>query len=293
MRPFANILVDIDADAAAHPELETAARVARQCGARLRVIDAAASAGARLGMGVPRRVARFGYGGETTIESPDLAGSPEEALVREVERSGHDLVVRSQARDLVGRSAGINLHLFRHCPCPVWAVGAGGVREQPRIVAAVDASDADPVTQALNVQAVEMALLLAGLEDGSVIVLQAWRPFAEKKLSVRATEAEFDWSLQETHRRAADDLARLVNSFGPRFAGARIELRKGFAEDVIPEFVVAEGIDIVVTGTRGETGLWHRLFGSTAQRLLESAPCSVIAVKLETRAATSSPARTP
>jgi universal stress protein E len=279
MRPFTNILVDIDADAAAHPELEAAARVARRCGARLRVVDAAASAGVTPAVAAPRRVARFGYGGERTVESPNLSGPPEEVLVNEVEHSGHDLVVRSQARDLVGRPGGINLHLFRHCPCPVWAVGAGGVREHPRIVAAVDASDVDPVTQALNVQAIGMALLLAGLEDGTVTVLQAWRPFAEKKLSVRATEAEFELSLADAQRRAGDDLARLVHPFGARLAGARIELRKGHPEDVIPEFVVGEGIDIVVTGTRGETGIWHRLFGSTAQRLLQSAPCSVVAVK--------------
>jgi universal stress protein E len=293
MRPIASILVDIDADAAAHPELEAAARVARRSGARLRVVDAAASAGVNPAIVPPRRVVRFGYGGSRTVESPAPHGSPEEVLVHEVERFGHDLAVRSQARDIVGRSGSINLHLFRHCPCAVWAVGVGGVREQPRIVAAVDASDPDPVTQALNLQAIEMALLLAGLEGGPVTVLQAWRPFAEKKLSVRATEAEFDWSLQETHRRAGDDLSRLVNSFEPRLAKARIELRKGFAEEVIPAFVVAEGIDIVVTGTRGETGIWHRLFGSTAERLLQSAPCSVIAVKPGARAATSSPARTP
>lgn len=42
------------------------------------------------------------------------------------------------------------MELFRHCPCPVWAVGPGVPREQPRIAAAVDVAAEDlpgPVDQ--------------------------------------------------------------------------------------------------------------------------------------------------
>jgi nucleotide-binding universal stress UspA family protein len=247
MRSFGNILVDIDSTASAHPELEAATRVARRSGSRLRVVDAA-----------PRAAT---------------------VLVREAERFGHDLVVRSHARDLVGRSGSINLHLFRHSPSAVWAVGPGPLRENPRIVAAVDASSPDSVTQILNRKAIEMALQLARAAGGSVIVLQAWRPVAEKQLSVYATEEEFALSVDEAHCRAGNDLALLVDSFGDRLAGVRVELRKGLPEEVIPAFVVAEGVDIVVAGARGETGIWHRLFGSTAERLLHATPCSVVAVK--------------
>ena len=56
-------------------------------------------------------------------------------------------------------------------------------------------------------------------------------------------------------------------------------MRRGAAEEVIPSFVVAEGIDIVVTGARGETGIWPLLFRSTAERPLQATPCSLIAIK--------------
>jgi universal stress protein E len=159
----------------------------------------------------------------------------------------------------------------------VWIVGAGQVSRQPRIVADVDADAAEPVTQSLNVKSIEMALLLASLEKGSVTVLHAWRPYAERKLSVHASEAESDASVVDARNRAADALALLTDSFGPRLS--RVELRRGLPEDVIPAFAVAEGIDIVVTGTKGETGIWRRLFGSTAERLLEATPCSLVVVK--------------
>jgi nucleotide-binding universal stress UspA family protein len=37
--------------------------------------------------------------------------------------------------------------------------------------------------------------------------------------------------------------------------------------------------DLIVMGTRGNTGLKHVLLGSVAERTLRLAPCSVLAVK--------------
>jgi nucleotide-binding universal stress UspA family protein len=146
----------------------------------------------------------------------------------------------------------------------VWAFGSGPLPARPRIVAAVDASSHDPVTQELNRQAVETALFLAGPEEGALTVMQVWRPVAEKRLYVHASASEFGASVLSAENRAGDDLERLASSFGRRLARARLELRRGTAAEVIPEFALAEGIDIVVVGSRGGTGVWHPLFGSTA-----------------------------
>ena len=40
MQPFTSILVDIDATATAQPALDQAVRLARGCGARLKIVDA-------------------------------------------------------------------------------------------------------------------------------------------------------------------------------------------------------------------------------------------------------------
>jgi hypothetical protein len=48
---------------------------------------------------------------------------------------------------------------------------------------------------------------------------------------------------------------------------------------VITEFILAEGIDLVVMGTMGRTGIAWRLVGNTAERVLQRSPCSVLAVK--------------
>jgi nucleotide-binding universal stress UspA family protein len=56
-------------------------------------------------------------------------------------------------------------------------------------------------------------------------------------------------------------------------------MRQGDPEDVIPDFVVAEGIDLIVMGTVARTGIAGLLIGNTAERLLRRLPCSVLAVK--------------
>ena len=56
---------------------------------------------------------------------------------------------------------------------------------------------------------------------------------------------------------------------------------KGFAEEIIPQFVVSQGIDLVVMGTVARTGIAGLLMGNTAERLLQRLVCSVLAVKPE------------
>ena len=65
-------------------------------------------------------------------------------------------------------------------------------------------------------------------------------------LRVHATGDQFAAYLDSTERGVRDDLKTLTDSFYAHLAGVRIEVRKGFPEEVIPEFVVSEGIDLVV-----------------------------------------------
>ena len=286
MRPITNILVDINETASAQPALEAGVYLARRCGAQPSAVDAVSVS------------THWPYGeaggGEPVLHGEPLAPSiraaqelaaglarlrPAEVLAREVERFGHNLVIRSRARDLGARDGGVTLELLRRCPCAILAWKPVASSDRPLIVAAVNASSHEPLTKTLNRKVIETALFLAGLDGAELAILQAWNPPAEKKLSTRASAIEYEASILGTEAKAGEDLQRLVRAFGRRLGNTRLVLRRGDAAQAIAAYALAEGAGLVVGGTRGGSGLWHRLFGSTAERLLDTAPSSVLAVK--------------
>ena len=295
MQPPKRILVDIDATAAAHPALERALRLARRWGARLRIVDVLHLPGSALRYLRPRmqeqlvserreRLVEIQRGTtDLAVDVDVLLGRPAPALIQEVLRSEHDLLIRSHVRDTAARETrlygSVDMQLFRDCPCPVLAVGPGAPRRAPRILAAVNADPDDPVEQRLNTKLLELGLLVTEAEGGSLTILQAWSVFGATMVRSRTTAEEFTAYLDQTRDAARAGLKALTDPFGARLAEARIELRHGEAEDVIPEFVVAEGIDLVVMGTVARTGIAGLLIGNTAERLLQRLPCSVLAVK--------------
>ena len=56
-------------------------------------------------------------------------------------------------------------------------------------------------------------------------------------------------------------------------------VREGYPVTVIEEEAATCGADLVVIGTRGHGGLKHLLLGSIAERVVQKAPCPVLAVK--------------
>jgi nucleotide-binding universal stress UspA family protein len=58
-----------------------------------------------------------------------------------------------------------------------------------------------------------------------------------------------------------------------------VKLRRGDPEDVIPRFVVSEGVDLVVMGTVARAGIAGMLVGNTAERMLKRLSCAVLALK--------------
>ncbi len=57
-------------------------------------------------------------------------------------------------------------------------------------------------------------------------------------------------------------------------------VRIGHPHSEIPDTARAMGVDILVVGTHGFTGLQHLLMGSIAERVVRHAPCPVLTVRL-------------
>jgi universal stress protein E len=151
---------------------------------------------------------------------------------------------------------------------------------KPRIACAVDASADDPDAQGLNVKIVALALVMADLLESDLPTLfHAWAPFAERTVWRHTTEDQFSAYLEGAQKDAKSTLARIARSCERGFDERHIVLRQGAAQDLIPEFVVSEGIDVLVMGTVARGGISGMLIGNTAERVLRKLPCSVLTVK--------------
>lgn len=297
MEPFKSIVVDIDASATAHPALERAALLAQVCGANLTIVDVmplprvgrlAPSAQLEERLIAQRReqlaqAARDTHG--VVAHWKLLFGRHATELVREVLRSGHDLLVRSHVRDLALHGpkpfGAVDFELLRQCPCPVLLAASGALATQPRVCGAVNAATDEPSEQALNVKIVEVTLMLARLIDANPMLLQAWAPLAEHMVRTHSSNDAFATYLEDTRRLAEADLDRLAAPFGKALPKHQIFMRRGEPEDEIPQFVVSEGVHLLVMGTMARTGIPGLVIGNTAEGVLRRVVCSVLALKPE------------
>jgi nucleotide-binding universal stress UspA family protein len=295
MEPFKSILVDIDASVRAHPALDRAIPLARASGAKLTITDVMSippHARRRLPADLEEdlvdrrrqqlaRIAEALPGLQT--EAKLLVGRPATALIQEVLRSNHDLLMRSHARHVTAAGSqpfgAVDMELLRNCPCPLLLVRHGSREQHPQIVGAVNASAVEASEHALNTKIVEWTLHMADLEGGTPMLLQAWTPFGELTVRSHSSEEAFGTYVEQVRQGAASDLGQLVASFGDRISGVRAIHRRGEPDAVILEFVVGEGIDLVVMGTVARRGIAGLLIGNTAERILRKLPCSVLAVK--------------
>jgi len=295
MESLGSILVDIDATAPAHPALTRAVRLARASGATLTIVDVVnvpayarryfpADLEEEMLTSRRQQLERIAHAvKDVAADAKLLTGRPATALIQEVLRSKHDLLMRSHALDSAASApkpfGAVDMELLRKCPCPVLLVRPGVLDPRPAIVGAVNASTEEPVERALNVKIAEWALLLARLEDGVPMLLQAWVPFAQTKVRSHASDEAFAAYVEDVRSRTANDLRQLVRSIGERMAAVQTIHRRGEPEEVIPEYAATGGIDLMVMGTVARSGIAGLLMGNTAERVLRKLPCSVLAVK--------------
>jgi universal stress protein A len=86
----------------------------------------------------------------------------------------------------------------------------------------------------------------------------------------------------ENEARAAVEtsLAQTVKELADRGVECSSLVEVGTPSSRLVEMVRENGVDYVVMGTHGATGLGHVLLGSTAERVVRLCPCPVIAVKI-------------
>lgn len=310
---FSNILFVAIPEADDAGALERALRLAESHGARLTVVDVRPSevpAAGTLPAGVtPERLqeAVIEASGEALQEYAKAIGDrvPYDVrtligigfvdVIRTVLKDGHDLVVKVAQPRGAGREASLgsfDLHLLRKCPVPVWIDRPTGSRKYRRVLAAVDLDPeggADAHEDSLNRRILETGARQA-LGDGAEFhVLHAWHAPYEGLLRTRGVfrssedEQAYIHSERKWRQQAADQLLdALHQSLGEeawKRLKPRLHLRHGSPGEVIPAAVNDLGVDLLTMGTVGRVGLAGLIIGNTAETIVESIGCSVLAVK--------------
>ncbi len=85
--------------------------------------------------------------------------------------------------------------------------------------------------------------------------------------------------IDETRNAAAVKLAEEVKKPGEAGITVHSHLADTPAASAIAQTAESISADLIIMGTRGNTGLKHFVLGSVAERTLRIAPCSVLAVK--------------
>lgn len=216
-------------------------------------------------------------------------------IIRHVIEADCDFVVKG-AKPLTGVHrllfASTDQHLLRKCPCPVWLQTATAVSAAKCVIAAVDvdvADAAEPDTlMSLNRRVIETARLVAAPQGAQVVVLHAWDAIGEGMVWAFSSKADGRMSadayvneILDTRQKAMNRLLRECAEHGPGNTDVALipRLIRGAPEQVIEEQTRQLRADLVVMGTVARTGLSGVFIGNTAENIINSLECPVLAVK--------------
>ena len=314
MKRFNQILFVTAADLEAEGDLARAVALAERCQAALKVVTVVealattavfpgiAITGAQVQTALVNEQRRYleslasPWQERLAIRVEVLVGTTALAVIQEVLRHGHDLVLKVACP--VGRLDRLlgteDMQLMRKCPCPVWLVKRDAPASVRCVLAAVDVGDFYPpaeleTRQALNLLALELAASVALAEFAELHLVHVWSAIGEGALRgafVGAPEEQVQAYVEAIRTRYELSLERLVALASGRLGQAVVDflkpqrhLLKGSPLDEIPALAGRIGADLVVLGTVARTGIPGLIMGNTAEYLLHRLDCSVLALK--------------
>jgi nucleotide-binding universal stress UspA family protein len=194
-------------------------------------------------------------------------GTPHVGLLRQAEEKRAGVVVAAPGS--------VALDVVRHASTPVLIA-----RASPKgpVVGATDFSDRSlPALRTAAAEALRrrsVLHLLHAFDVGLFTLGQA--PLAAMPYLAGGTAIALEGvdHLRTVAKQRLDDTLREVDLPGETAVIA------GFARDVIVQYAESINAELVVIGTHGRSGLARLTLGSTAASVIESAPCSVLVVRL-------------
>ena len=111
-----------------------------------------------------------------------------------------------------------------------------------------------------------------------VEIASAWQAPGADVLKEVFDGTELDAFVKDAFDRAEKGLGSILRESSAGPAVLRCHLLEGSARELIPDFAEDRGIDLVLVGTLGRTGVAAEILGETAELILRGVRCSVLTV---------------
>jgi len=220
---------------------------------------------------------------KSTVALDIKMGSPRERILERVRLDKPDLLVLG-SHSVLDADKGIGptaAALVQRAETKVLLVCEGHAGPFKNVVACIDFTDTSR-------SALEQAIRVAAQDDAVLHILHVYdnpwyefRPPAALEANMPDFKAQYKRAVEDRVREFCEPLAHEINALKAVFHGMESEWRGGGYGHAIVAFVKREGCDLAVLGTRAKWNLRDFFWGTTAERVVRSAPCSILAIKPE------------
>ncbi|ESP90988.1 MULTISPECIES: universal stress protein UspE [Pseudoalteromonas] len=204
---------------------------------------------------------------------------PYEAIIEEVLNEQFDIVIKSTHQHDTLKSViftPTDWHLIRKCPAPVLLVKDQAWPEHGEIIAAVNSVSDNEQHQELNQRIIKDAKFICNLANASLSLVNTY-PATPVNIAIEIPEFNPSQYSEAVKKHHEDETWSLANQF--EIAREKCIIEEGLPEDVIPSVAEKKSAELVVIGTVGRTGLSAALIGNTAEHVIDSLDCDVLALK--------------
>jgi nucleotide-binding universal stress UspA family protein len=221
--------------------------------------------------------ARTALGERLAVDAVVRRGRAGTAIVDEASSFGADLVVMGARGHGVWAAAllgSVSAEVVDHAPCPVLVARTPTLE---RIVLAEDGSEGASRAREFLVRCQGFGRL------PTRVVGVAWAPVPWQSgispvLGGAAAEAHHE-AIREARSHLEDAAHATLDALAAATSEGTLEVRVGDPAGEIVRAATDWGASLIVTGSRGRTGLRRVLLGSVARNVLHHASCSVLVVR--------------
>lgn len=301
--PLTHILVVLDPGSKQQPALERGAWLAERTGAMLelfvcvydqdltayRGLDSDALALARRQLVAAHRRTLEAHAKQlnargirarvdVSFEHPQDAG-----VVRKAAQTHTDLVLKGTRYSAeLSRSlfSAADWNLIAHCPATLWLVKPKPMAPTPRIFAAIDPREQTDAAPSIVERILDTAATLEQAVDGELHVLHGFDISAALAASSHILAAPIAAPVRDLRSSVARDHEQAVLAAATRYslAAERIHVREGPARRLLLAWAREMNADLLALSALSRSALPRKLIGSTAEQVLDEAPCDLLIV---------------